>query len=298
MEKGSGMDQERPVLAADGEEPGPPRPLLKIAGVLGVAALAGAAAFAIWRHQTQLSEDQYLSRARSYMEGGQVPAAIIDLKNALQANPRNGKTHFDLALAYLRLGLGQEAEEQLTRARELGADPRTVGLPLGEALLLQQKHDKVLQEVTPSAYTLPAERQQALRIHADALLGLGKADEACPIFRQSREADPKHVPAYWGLMKCAVVKKDFQTARAHLDTALKLEPHNLRSLMLKASLAQDMNDPAGAEAAYGEALALDPDSIPAWIARAAVRLEAGKIDQAVEDVEAEIGRASCRERVS
>jgi len=265
--------------------------ITKLGVILAILALLASAGLYLWDRQGRPSEQEYLSRAHRFIAGGQLPAAVIELKNAIQANPRNGKTHFDLALAYLKLGLGQEAEEQLTRARELGADPRTLSLPLGEALLLQQKHDKALQVVTPSAYTLPAERQQAMRIHADALLGLGKADEACPIFRQSREADPKHVPAYWGLMKCAMVKKDFQTARAHLDTALKLEPRNLRSLMLKASLAQDMNDPAGAEAAYGEALALDPDSIPARIARAAVRLEAGKIDQAVEDVAAAKKRA-------
>ncbi len=264
---------------------------IKIAGLLAAAALAAAAAYIFSNRQSHLSEQEYLSRARTFLAQGQLPSAAIDLKNALKANPRNTHSRLSLAQLYLSLGMGAEAEEQLNRAQELGVDKNLVALPLAEALLLQRKYDKVLQAIKPDAHPQPDKRLQAARIRADALLGLGKMDEACPLFQQTIEADSKYVAAYWGMVKCAVARKDFPAAKANMAISLKLEPRNLRSLMLKGDLAQAMRDLAGAEAAYGEAIAADPNSTAAWIARAAMRLAAGQLELAAEDVQAAKKRA-------
>lgn len=265
--------------------------LIKLAGLFAFLALLASAILFFWNRQSQVSEQEYLSRAQAFMTAAQLPAAVIELKNALQANPRNIKTRLNLAQLYLKLGMGAEAETQLKRATELGADNKLVDLPLAEALLLQRKFEKVLQEIKLEEHPQPVSHLQAVRIRADALLGLGKLDEACPLFQQTLEADPKHVPAYWGLIKCAAGRKDFPTAKANMETALKLEPRNLRSLILKGDLAQTMRDLAGAEAAYGEVISVDPNSIAAWLERASVRLEAGKQELAAEDVQAAKKRA-------
>lgn len=279
------MDQVEPEFAAGLEANLKRRKLLvTIGGVLALVALSTSAVLYFWNRQANLSEQEYLVRAQSSLRGGQIQTAVIELKNALQANPRNGKTRLDLAKLYLQLDMGHEAEEQLNRAKELGGEAKNLKLHLAEALILQRKYDKVLQEITLADYPQPDERHQATRLRADALLGLGKTEESCPLYLRLIEANPKHVPAYWGLMKCAVAGKDFKAARAHLDTALGLEPLNLRSLMLKGDLAQGMGDLVAAETAYGEALAANPNSIPARVARAAARLAAGKLDAAGEDV--------------
>lgn len=286
------MDQEPELLEPEmADAPARKGWLIKLAGLIALLALLTSAILFFWNRQSPVSEQEYLSRAQSFMAAAQLPAAAIELKNALRANPRNTRTRLSLSEIYLKLGMGAEAEEQLNRIRELGADAKFNVLPLGEALLLQHKHDKVLQEIKPEAFTQTAERLQAVRIRADALFGLGRQDEACPLFQQTRLANPKHVPAYWGLVKCAVARKDFAAAKSDMEAALKLEPRNLRSLMLKGDLAQAMRDLSMAEAAYGEAIAADPNSIPAWIARASMRLAAGKPELAAEDVQAAKKRA-------
>lgn len=281
------MDQEPELLEPEmAHAPARKGWLIKFAGLIAFLALLTSAILFFWNRQSQVSEQEYLSRAQSFTAAAQLPAATIELKNALRANPRNTRTRLSLSEIYLKLGMGAEAEEQLNRIRELGADAKFNVLPLGEALLLQHKYDKVLQEIKPEAFTQAAERLQAVRIRADALFGLGRQDEACPLFQQTRLANPKHVPAYWGMVKCAVAKKDYPSARTDMEVALKLEPRNLRSLMLKGDLAQAMNDRAGAETAYGEAIAADPNSIAAWLSRASIRLESGRPELAVEDMQA------------
>lgn len=292
------MEQDQDDQDLSWDEPPDPeqlarkRRIVRIGVLLGVVALAAVAAFFYWNRQVHLSEQAYLARAESFLKAGQLSAAVIELKNATQASPRNPQTRLLLADAYLKQGLGAEAAEQLNQARGHGAASSLVTLPLAEALLLQRKYEKVLQEIRPDAPELAGERPRVLRIRADALLGLGKPQEACPLFRQSLGADPKYVPAYWGLAKCALAGKDFAGARAQLAAALELEPRNVRSLVLQGDVAQAMGDLPGAEAAYGQALALDANSLAARLSRVSVRLAAGKLDLAAEDVKVAKARAA------
>jgi len=281
------MEQELAGLEPDiVEQPLHKGRLIKIAGLVAALAVLAAAALFFWNRQSHFSERESLTRAQAFMAAGQLQAATIELKNALQANPRNTQTRLSLARLFLNQGMGAEAEEQLNRARELGADKKFATLPLAEALVLQRKYDKVLQEIKPDDFVQAAEHLLAVRIRADALLGLGKLNEACPLFQQTRATDPKHVPAYWGLIKCAVARKDFPVAKEYMEAAIKLEPHNIRSMMIKGDLAQTMGDLAGAETAYGQILDVDPGSVVALLARANVRLTAGKLALAAKDVDA------------
>jgi putative PEP-CTERM system TPR-repeat lipoprotein len=260
------------------------RNILKQAGLIALLALAAVASYYYLDRQAHFSEKVHLARAEAFLKGEQLQAAVIELKNAMQANPRNQQTRLSLADTYLKQGLGAEAEEQLDLARKSGAAPGVLALPLAEAMLLQQKYDKVLQEIRPDAPELANKRRQAMRLRADALLGLGRIEEACPMFRQVLQDDPRQVPAHWGLVRCAVAKRDFEDAMAHVNAALKIEPHNLRSLMLKGEVAQAMGDFSGADAAYGLALATDPGNVDTLLARAMARLAADKPDLATKDV--------------
>lgn len=265
--------------------------LIKIVGLVAALAVLAAAALFFWNRQGHLSEQESLSRAQAFMASGQIHAAIIELKNALQANPRNPQARLKLARLYLNQGKGAEAEEQLILVRELVTDTKIVTLPLAEAEILQRKYDKVLQEIKPDNFVQASEQLQAVRIRADALLGLGRLNEACPMFQQTLAADPRHVAAYLGLAKCAVARRDLPAAKADIEAALNLEPRNLRSLMLKGEVAQAMADSAGAETAYGLAVDADPDNVDVLLARAMARLSFGKNDLAAKDVEAARSRA-------
>lgn len=259
--------------------------LIKLGGGFAFLVLLTAVVLFAWNRRSHLSEQEYLASAQTSMQAGQLSAATIALRNALQVNPGNISTRSNLAHLYLRLGMGAEAEEQLKRMQELDAGETKFTLSLGEAFLLQHKYERVLEAIKPEKFISEPDHWQAVRIKADALLGLGSLEDACPLFKQAREADPQYVAAYWGLVKCAMAKMDSAAAKANIEAALKLEPQNLRSLLLKGDLAQAMHDLAGAESAYAQAIVIDPNNVAAWLSRASVRLESGRSGLAVEDVQ-------------
>ena len=85
---------------------------------------------------------------------GDYRAAEIQLKNALQQNPRNLPARILLGRALNKLRLGEEAEHQLKLARGAGADDSQVLGPLGEAYLAQGKSETLLRDF-PAGNRLP-----------------------------------------------------------------------------------------------------------------------------------------------
>ena len=67
------------------------------------------------------SADAYIAEANAYLGKGEEQAAIIQLKNALQADPSHIDARLMLGGVYLRKGDAAAAVKELGRARDLGA---------------------------------------------------------------------------------------------------------------------------------------------------------------------------------
>jgi tetratricopeptide (TPR) repeat protein len=61
--------------------------------------------------------DSYLREAQAYYDKGELSAAIIQLKNALLADPENGQARLLLGKSYLQQKDGLAAEKELSRAK-------------------------------------------------------------------------------------------------------------------------------------------------------------------------------------
>ena len=75
---------------------------------------------------------------QAYAEGD-LRTAIIEIKNALQQDPSQAEARRLLGEYSLAVGNGAEAEAELVRAQDLGADPDQLRLPLLRAWLMQGK---------------------------------------------------------------------------------------------------------------------------------------------------------------
>ncbi len=91
----------------------------------------------------QRSQEFFLE-AKEYLAGGNVNAAIIQLKNALQNDPGNVAARKLLGGIYLRVGKGPAAEKEFRAAIRRGADRKAMRSLLGRALLLQGRYDDAL----------------------------------------------------------------------------------------------------------------------------------------------------------
>src|SRR6266404_20108 len=88
--------------------------------------------------QTKRYTDQeHVQRARDFQAQGKLESAVIELRNALQQNPKNAEARLRLGEIYVDLGLGEQAELELNKAKELGTDADALKVPKGRALLLR-----------------------------------------------------------------------------------------------------------------------------------------------------------------
>src|SRR6185295_5271099 len=93
---------------------------------------------------------QSLAEAKALRAKGEHAAAVLQLKNALSADPQNGEARYLLGAELNNLRDGRGAEVEVRRAMDLGfvAGGR-VAVELGRALLLRGSYQTLLKEVVP-----------------------------------------------------------------------------------------------------------------------------------------------------
>ena len=94
--------------------------------VLCEVVLAAALAATLTGCRNESSGDLIRS-AREYQAKGDHPAAIIQLKNAIQKQPDNGEARLLLGQSTLAIGDPATAEKEFRRAAEYGQLPSVVG---------------------------------------------------------------------------------------------------------------------------------------------------------------------------
>ncbi|HEU4846066.1 MAG TPA: XrtA/PEP-CTERM system TPR-repeat protein PrsT [Burkholderiaceae bacterium] len=219
-----------------------------------------------------------LAQARQASERGEPRAAVIVLKNILQQEPDHRAARLLLGQVYLDLSDPPSAENQLRRARALGASSGQVTLLLGKALLMQGKYEQVLTEIDPAA--TPAQRPATLALRANALLGQGKIAPARALLDEALVLDGAAPAALLGLARIAVWEK--QEARAHtlLQRALAAHPDDSDCLRYRADLLRAAGKIDEAMALQQSILARHPHQVQALVDVANLAIDAGRIPAA------------------
>lgn len=229
------------------------------------------------------TDQEHVQRAKDFQVKGDLRASEIELKSALSKNPNNAEARILLGEVYLIIRRGASAEKEFKRALALGAGQETLKAPLGEAYVQQGQFQRLLDEITPSQQSSTKNTARIQKIRADALAGLGRRKESCEMYRTANVTDPGNVEAYWGLAYCATAARDPALARSHLDQALKLNPKSDGTWVRLGDWERGRGNTQAAEAAYNEAVKLNPRSVEALSSRAVLHVRAGKLDAAAVD---------------
>jgi putative PEP-CTERM system TPR-repeat lipoprotein len=253
------------------------RSLIILAAVLAISACNRAQSY---------TDQEYVQKAKEFQDQGKQDSALIELKNALQKNPKNLEARWRLADVYISKGQGELAENELKKAKDLGMDPEALKIAMGQALLLQGEYQRVLKEVRPNPNSTPANVAKILEIDGRAEHGLNHFDEGCKLFGESVATDAKYVPGYWGLARCAAAQDKFEEAHAKLAKALALEEKNSGTWVQIGDLEVAANRLPEAESAYGNAINLKSDDVDAMLRRAAVRIDNNQLVDASKDIDA------------
>lgn len=112
--------------------------------------------------------EKFVADAQKALKSGNLRLALIDLKNAVGADPRNGTAHAQLGIALIEAGDQTTAERELRQARKFGA-PELLVLPPLLQVMLARKEDQALLEQFPDPGTGPKGPAAADTLKARAL---------------------------------------------------------------------------------------------------------------------------------
>jgi putative PEP-CTERM system TPR-repeat lipoprotein len=228
----------------------------------------------------------YEDALRRY-EARDFAGAAIQLRLALRQDPKMLSANLLLGKVLMAQGEMPAAQGAFESALKLGVDASEVLPLLAETLLLQGRPEDVLGHPRLLPAGLPERsRGELLLIKASAASDLGRDREALALLQQARDlkVDP---------LRALVFESELQLrahrgaeARAAAEQALAAEPNNPRALYQLAAVVHAGGDLAAAEAAYGRVLAAKPEHVDALVARAGLRLDQGRREEAAADLAA------------
>lgn len=211
--------------------------------------------------------------------------AIVQLKNALQQDPRMLAAQILLGKLLLQQGDAAAAEAALEQALRLGVDRTEIVLPLAQAALALGNADRVLERFGPDGLAT-AQRAELLIIRGSAYRMKGDLAAAAQSYRDARTLEPSSLPATLALADVLIQQRRFDDARRAIDEAVTAAPRDPQPLELRGKLALAEGNARAALEAFGQALALDSAFAPARLARAGILVDQGEFDRAERDLEA------------
>ena len=217
-----------------------------------------------------------LASAKGYIEKQNFPAAIIELKSALQKNPDNRELRLLLGRSLLTTGDAATAEIELKKALDLGASPNEVQPLLAKSVLAQNKPRQVVLQFADVRLDRSDAAADVKTTVATALAALGERDRALETTLSALADSPQHVPAMLLHARLKVANADLKGGLALIDQVLAGSSTNLAALLLKGELQRfGQRDRSAAMATYNAAIAAHPTAVMAHAPLIAMQLEGG-----------------------
>lgn len=211
------------------------------------------------------SVDRYLSEGVSYLEKDELKSAAIQLKNALQIDPRNTSAHFHLGQVYLKNRDGELAEVEFKKAEQLGFEGTSILPLLARAYLLQGKTTELLAQIDTIPTMTKPQQAEVKALRGAAYMNTMNVKDAERLFTAAIELDPASIDANIGLARIALLNMQPDTAHKHVDRVLQYEPDSASALLIRGSLYGQQRDFVAAKKLFTRVLSLQPESMSAHI---------------------------------
>ncbi len=207
--------------------------------------------------------DESLSAAKQHLERNQRPAAIIELKNALQARPDFAEARFLLGKVLLEREDAVGAAIELSKAATQNYPAEQVTPLLAAALRQSGQARKVLELDAASSLDAPSAvavlKTQLAYARADLREGNDKIDAA---LTQALQADALYAPALMLRARLLVSRRDTVAGLRLVDDVLRRTPNDAEALVLKGEVLA-VTDREASVPLFQRALASSPRLVAA-----------------------------------
>ena len=233
---------------------------------------------------SKTTSEDYLKQAQVHAKKGDINAAIIQLKNALQKDPKNIKARFFLGENYLTRGDGASAEKEFLRAHRLGMARQQIVVPMGRAILLQGHADDVLKQIKIEK-DFPADVQADVYVlQANAHMMQKQNKVAGEIFSKAVKLAPESLNVLAGQTKLAIINGDLKKARSLADKLIKIHPESDAAWAMRGEVGRLTGDMQSAQQSFDKAISLQAYNLPALLGSAGVKLALGDTEGAAQRI--------------
>lgn len=231
------------------------------------------------------SPEALLSSAKDYMAKNDYKAATIQIKNVLQKQPDSGEARRLLGLALLAGGDASAAEIELGKARDLKQPADQVLPKLAQALLMQGKNKKVIEDFAETQLSSPdaiSELQTAL---ASAYSAERNQAASAKALEKALAADPQNQGALLLQARSKLAARDTEGAIAVLDGVLQRNAKNADAWRIKGDIQQYvLRLPDEAAASYRKSIGAQAGDVRGYFGLIGMLTRQGKLDDAEKEM--------------
>ena len=207
-----------------------------------------------------MAAQKAFERGNQQLAKQQYPAAIIEYRRAVQADPRMGPARFQLAQAYALTGDGPNALRQYAQAAELMPENDEAQIKAGHFMLLASQFTEG-RSVGERLLTRSPRSIEAQVLIAHAMAGLKDWERAVEAFEKAVVIDPHRSATYSELGAAQVSRGDVVAAETAFRKAVELDPKSSRALVGLANFVWSKGDAEECEVLLKRALEADPKNI-------------------------------------
>lgn len=232
-----------------------------------------------------LTAAEHVSKAKGYMDKGELRPAMLELSNAVQKDPNSVEGRWLLAKIAADMGEGPRAEKEIKKAMELGLSHASGQLTLVKSLLLQGELDRVLQESSVQIPDLSKADQAAiLGLRGQAYIAKGQFDLAQQALEQALQIKFDSLPALIGMTALHGYQRQYDVARLWVGKALKTDVSSTDAWSALGDLEHAQGRLAQADKAYSNAIKHRATPFLERAKRAQVRIQLKKYPEAAADI--------------
>ncbi|MGF1682396.1 XrtA/PEP-CTERM system TPR-repeat protein PrsT [Photobacterium minamisatsumaniensis] len=221
------------------------------------------------------SYEEYVDESKRYLSEGSDRSAIIELKNAIQLEPKQAEPRLLLGTIYLENGNFSSAEKEFNRAMRNGASKDDAEPLLARALLGQNDLQAITQLVDKSRTNSPEVMTELLAIKSLLLLQNGKQEEAEYTLELANESGVESLYSALSQASINAENKNIESALDIIDDLIDLHADNSDVWLLQGHLYTSNAQHLEAVKSYKKAVELSPDAVhyTLFLSQALVRVE-------------------------
>lgn len=221
----------------------------------------------------------YLKSGEKYFSAGKYQEAVIQFRNAVQADPRFADAHWNLARAYLKLGNSEAAYRELTETVTLDPKNADAQLQLSMLLLSRRAYDSA-QAAAQRVLQLQPNNPQAHAILGEKYVLTHDWPNAIRELQKSVDGDPQRVEAHGALGAAYLAAGQPAAAEAAYRKAVALNPKSVQAHVALGEFWFSQRKIAEAENEMRVAAGLDEHAIPPRLLLARLLILTGRLADA------------------